>query len=43
MDQGEEKIEDEGLIAALRGTAKTIHRRALITALGITLVALAFP
>jgi hypothetical protein len=43
MDAGEEKVEDEGLLAQLRAKARKIHRRALITALIVTLVALAFP
>lgn len=43
MDAGEEKIEDERLIARLREKAKGVHRRALLTAVVITLVALAFP
>ena len=43
MDAGEEKIEDETLIEHLRGKARSIHRRALITAIVITLVVLVFP
>ena len=43
MDAGEEKVEDEKLIQQSRLTAKTINRRALITAIITTLVALAFP
>jgi hypothetical protein len=43
MDAGEEPIEDEDLIAELRGTSRRIHRRALVTAVAITLVTLAFP
>jgi hypothetical protein len=43
MDAGEEKIEDEKLIARLRGNARRIHLRALITAAVITLLTLAFP
>lgn len=43
MDAGEEKIEDEGEVKELRSTARKIHRRALITAIIVTLVALAFP
>jgi hypothetical protein len=43
MDAGEEKIGDEELIEQLRVKARRINRRALITAVGVTLVALAFP
>ena len=43
MDTGEEKLEDETLAERLRATARRINRRALITAIVITLVALAFP
>ncbi len=43
MDAGEEKIEDEGLAQQSRAVAKAINRRALITAIITTLVALAFP
>lgn len=43
MDAGEEPLEDENLIAQLKGKARRIHRRALITAVAITLLALAFP
>jgi hypothetical protein len=43
MDTGEEKIEDENEIKRLRATARRIHRRALITAVVVTVVALAFP
>jgi len=43
MDTGEEKIEDEGLIQQLRGKARQINRRAIITALVVTVVALVFP
>ena len=43
MDTGEEKIADEKLIRNLRARARSINRRALLTALLITLVALAFP
>ena len=43
MDTGEEKIEDETLIEKLRDKARSIHRRALITAIVITLLALVFP
>jgi len=43
MDAGEEKIADESLITQLRSTAASVHRRALITAIVVALVALAFP
>ncbi len=43
MDTGEERIEDQGLVARLRASARRIHRRALITAIVITLVTLVFP
>ena len=43
LDAGEEKIEDEKLIASLRRTARTINRRALLTAIVVTVVALVFP
>ena len=43
MDTGEEKIEDESLIERLRAKARQINRRAMITALVITLVTIAFP
>ncbi|MFN2455455.1 MAG: hypothetical protein ABR577_14670 [Pyrinomonadaceae bacterium] len=43
MDEGEEEIADENLAAQLRATARRIHLRALITAVVITLAALAFP
>jgi hypothetical protein len=43
MDTGEEKIEDEGLIQQLRGKARQINRRAIITAVVVTVVTVAFP
>jgi hypothetical protein len=43
MDAGEESIEDELEVKELRHTAGRIHRRALITAIIVTAVALAFP
>lgn len=43
MDAGEERIEDETAIEQLRRTARRINRRALITAIVITVAALAFP
>lgn len=43
MDTGEEKISDEGLIRQLRDKARQINRRALITALVVTVVTIVFP
>jgi hypothetical protein len=43
LDAGEETLDDEHLVAALRGTARRINRRALTTAVAITLLTLAFP
>jgi hypothetical protein len=43
MDAGEERIADQDLIAQLRATSRRINRRALVTAVAITSVALAFP
>jgi hypothetical protein len=43
MDTGEENLNEERLIVELRSKARRINRRALITAVGVTLVALAFP
>ena len=43
MDAGEEELNDENLLGQLRGKSRRIHRRALVTAIAITLVALAFP
>jgi Trk-type K+ transport system membrane component len=43
MDAGEEKVEDENLVEQLRQKARAINRRALITAIAITILALAFP
>jgi hypothetical protein len=43
MDTGEEKIEDERLVEQLRAKARSINRRALITALIITLLTFVFP
>jgi hypothetical protein len=43
MDAGEEPIEDRSAVEALRVKARRINRRALVTALGATLVAVAFP
>jgi hypothetical protein len=43
MDTGEENLKDDNLIEQLRGKSRLIHRRALITAVAITLVTLVFP
>jgi hypothetical protein len=43
LDAGEESLEDQNLIERLRARAKGIHRRAFITAIIITLVAVVFP
>ena len=43
MDAGEESVEDAELIAQLRDKARRINRRAVITALAVTALALAFP
>lgn len=43
MNTGEERLEDEDLIARLRAKSRRINRRALITAAVATLVAVAFP
>lgn len=43
MDTGEETVTDKNEVKQLRATAKGINRRALITAIIITLVVLAFP
>lgn len=43
MDAGEEKIEDERIVAGLRRTARSVNRRALLTAIVVTVVALVFP
>jgi hypothetical protein len=43
MDAGEESLTDDNLIEQLRGKARRINRRALITAGVITLLALLFP
>jgi len=43
LDAGEESLEDENLIAQLRGKSRLINRRALVTAVAITLLTLAFP
>jgi hypothetical protein len=43
MDSGEESVGDEARAEELREKARRINRRALITAVAITLLALAFP
>ena len=43
MDAGEERIENQKTIESLRAKAKRINRRALITAIVITLVVFVFP
>lgn len=43
MDTGEKSLDDETLIEQLRGKARQINRRAIITAIAATLLALAFP
>ena len=43
LDAGEESINDENLAKRLRSKARAINRRAIITAIVVTLVTLAFP
>ena len=43
MDAGEESLDDTRLSERLRDKARRINRRAIITALAITVMALAFP
>ncbi|HEX8351416.1 MAG TPA: OapA N-terminal domain-containing protein [Pyrinomonadaceae bacterium] len=43
MDAGEETIDDRALAARLKDRAAAVHRRALLVAAAITLVALVFP
>lgn len=43
MDAGEESINDENLVNQLRSKARQINRRAIIIALVVTMVTLAFP
>ena len=43
MDAGEESVDDEELSERLRDKARRINRRAIITALAITVMTLAFP
>jgi hypothetical protein len=43
MDDGEESLSDANLIEQLRVKARALNRRAIITALAATILALAFP
>jgi hypothetical protein len=43
LDAGEQPLEDKDLIEQLRRKSRRIHRRALVTAVAITIVTLAFP
>ncbi len=43
LDNGEEPLDDPTLVERLRHKARRINRRALITALVVTLLALVFP
>jgi hypothetical protein len=43
MDAGEESIEDPELVETLRRKSARIHRRALFTAIAITIVTLLYP
>lgn len=43
LDAGEESIGDEHLVERLRNKARQINRRAIITAVVVTVVALVFP
>ena len=43
MDDGEESLSDANLIEQLRAKARSLNRRATITALAATILALAFP
>lgn len=43
MDAGEEPIEDSSTVERLREKARLINRRALVTAIGVTLVTVVFP
>ncbi|HEX8128410.1 MAG TPA: hypothetical protein VF527_04860 [Pyrinomonadaceae bacterium] len=42
-DAGEESLDDDRLVAELRAKSRLINRRALVTAVAITLLTLAFP
>lgn len=43
MDAGEEIIDDKALAARLRDKAAAVHKRSLVVAAAITVVALIFP
>lgn len=43
LDTGEETLNDDNLIEQLRRKSRLINRRALVTAIAITIVTLAFP
>ncbi len=43
MDQGEEKIEDAAELRRLRQQARRVHRKALVLAGVLTVVAVALP
>lgn len=43
MDTIEESIDDKNEVKQLRETARRVHRRALITAIVVTAVTLAYP
>ena len=43
MDTGEEAIKDKSVVKQLRLRARRIHRRALILAIVLTLITIAFP
>jgi len=43
LDAGEKSVDDEDLIDQLRIKSRLINRRALLTAVAITIVALVFP
>ena len=43
MDEGEEQVEDRSEVYKLRMNARRINLRALVIAIIVTLVALAFP
>jgi len=43
MDDGEKSLSDANLITQLRVKARALNRRAAITALAVTILALAFP
>jgi hypothetical protein len=43
MDRGEENVEDKSTVGQLRVQARRIHRRALMLALVLTIITVAFP